>query len=99
MHYCNHFSKLVVALKSVERLSRNRELKITAYRHVSAICRRREVAGDVIFSPLIKSLDGSSVVNLEYVLPSVVSEIIRKDHFVMSKGVEVDIIVHMPYKN
>ena len=52
-------------MKSIEPLTRNRDLNMTQNEHVYAICCRPEEGGDVILGQHVKTLEGYIVVNFE----------------------------------
>ena len=51
--------------ESVEPLSRNRDPDMTQNEHVYTICCRPEVAGDVISSENVKTIEWYAVLNFE----------------------------------
>ena len=61
----SQFPKLLKLSELVERLSRNRDPNFTQNEHVYAIFCRLEVAGDVIFGGIEKTIERYVVLNFE----------------------------------
>ena len=56
---------MMMMMKSLERLSSYRNLNLTQNQHVCAICGGLEVAGDVISSRNLKSVESYMAANVE----------------------------------
>ena len=72
------FPKLKTIWKSVESLLRNRDQKLTENWHVYASFCRPEVAGDIISSWNVKTIDGYTVANIEASSFSTIRDILKK---------------------